>query len=122
MPIRMYVADLTIDRNTKTPILILRDSAGEMTLPIYIGLMEASSIAAAKEHLQLPRPMTHDLLSEVITTLGGQLEAVEVCDLCDGTFYAVLKVRHGDGVLEIDSRPSDAIALALRADAPIWVA
>ena len=122
MPVRMFVSDLTIDRNTKTPILLLTDADGEMTLPIYIGLMEASAIAAAKENLKLPRPMTHDLLTDLILVLGGILEAVEVCDLCEGTFFAVLKIRRDDELLEVDSRPSDAIALAIRSDAPIWVA
>lgn len=121
MPVRMFVSDLTIDRNTKTPILLLRDAGGEMSLPIYIGLMEASAIAAAKENLKLPRPMTHDLLTELIAALGGSLEAVEVCDLCEGTFFAVLKIRRDEELLEVDSRPSDAIALAIRSDAPIWV-
>jgi bifunctional DNase/RNase len=121
MPVRVIVADLTIDRNTKTPLVILQETDGRRKLPICIGLMEASAIAAAKEKLDLPRPMTHDLLSNILDNLGGTLESVVVCDLKEGTFYATLYVKENGRILEIDSRPSDAIALALRTHAPILV-
>jgi bifunctional DNase/RNase len=121
MPIRVVVLDLTIDKHTKTPLVILKETEGERKLPICIGLMEASAIAAAKEKLLLPRPMTHDLLNNVMGELGGVLESVLICNLKDGTFYAVLNLHENGRTLEIDSRPSDAIALALRTQAPIWV-
>ena len=121
MPVRVVVADLTIDRNSKTPLVILQETGGGRKLPICIGLMEASAIAAAKENLVLPRPMTHDLLRNIMGELGGVLESVLVCDLQDGTYFAKLKLRVNGELLEIDSRPSDAVALALRTQAPIWV-
>ena len=121
MAVRMYVADLTIDRSTKNPILVLADEPGGRRLSIYIGLMEASAIAAAKEKIDLPRPMTHDLMTDVLAQLGAALESVEVCDLREGTYYAVLRLRRGELMVEVDSRPSDAIALALRSEAPIFV-
>lgn len=120
--VQMTVAGLSIDHNTKTPVLILREEQGEAVLPIYIGLMEASAIAAELEGIKLSRPMTHDLLKSVLLALGGALLRVEVTDLRDNTFFASLFVQQGSRVVEIDARPSDAIALALRAGATIFVA
>lgn len=118
---RMTVAGLSIDNTTRTPVLLLREEGGELVLPIYIGLMEASAIAAQLESVSLARPMTHDLLKSLLVTLGGKLLRVEVTDLRDNTFFASLFVQQGDRVVEIDSRPSDAIALALRTGADICV-
>ncbi|GMV40172.1 MAG: hypothetical protein AMXMBFR64_18880 [Myxococcales bacterium] len=118
----MTIAGLSIDSTTRTPVLVLREEGGDTVLPIYIGLMEASAIAAQIEGVQLARPMTHDLLKSVLGSLGGKLLRIEVTDLRDNTFFASLFVQQGDRVVEIDSRPSDAIALALRAGAPIHVA
>lgn len=118
----MTVAGLSIDNTTRTPVLILREEGGDTVLPIYIGLMEASAIAAHLEGVHLTRPMTHDLLKSVLISLGGKLVRVEVTDLRDNTFFASLFVQQGDRTVEIDSRPSDAIALALRTGAQIHVA
>ncbi len=122
MPVLVHVFGLITDEETKTPVVILRAVEGEETLPIQIGIAEATAILVALQGTSMPRPMTHDLLAAVIQTLGGRLEKVEVVDLREGTFYGVLHVRRGRGVVQIDSRPSDAIALALRAKAPIYVA
>ena len=124
MPVRMYVADLIIEARTKSPVVILRDGAGSVRLPIFIGLMEAGAIAAARESIELPRPMTHDLLVTVVQKLGGTLEGIEVTRLEASTFFAELHLRSESRQSEpvrVDCRPSDAIALALRVDAPIWV-
>ncbi len=122
MPVLVHVFGLIADEETKTPVVILRAVEGEETLPIQIGVAEATAILVALQGTSMPRPMTHDLLATVIQTLGGRLEKVEVVDLREGTFYGVLHVRRGCGVVQVDSRPSDAIALALRAKAPIYVA
>lgn len=118
----VQVFGLILDDETKTPVVILRAVEGEETLPIQIGLAEATAIAAAVEKIEMPRPMTHDLLLTCIEQLGGKLEKVEVVDLRDGTFYGLLYILKGRKRLTIDTRPSDAIALALRAHAPIFVA
>ncbi len=129
--IEMKVTGLTIDPFTNMPIIILKDMEEKSALPIWIGLIEASSIATELEKIQLTRPMTHDLMKNILTTLGVQVERVEVNDLCDNTFYAriYLKVsvkssggkKNGDTEFAVDSRPSDAIAMALRTSAPIFV-
>lgn len=121
MPLRMFVSDLIIDARTRSPVVVLKDAAEDLQLPIFIGLMEASAIAAAREKLELPRPMTHDLLKSVLETLGGELQAIEVTRLEESTFHALLHVKRNGKVVTIDSRPSDAIALALRTRSPIFV-
>ena len=120
--VRMVVQGLTIDPRTNSPILILKNPEGEETLPIWIGLMEATAIASELENVSFPRPMTHDLLRNVISSLGFNVAKVEVTELKDNTFYALIYLEGPDGTISIDSRPSDAIALALRAKAPIFVA
>jgi bifunctional DNase/RNase len=120
--IRMNVQGLTIDPSSNSPILILKEFEGEQTLPIWIGLLEATAIASELEKVSFSRPMTHDLLRHVIEGLGFQVQRVEVCDLKDNTFYALLHLMGPGGERVIDSRPSDAIALALRTEAPIFVA
>lgn len=122
MPVLVHVFGLITDEETKTPVVILRAVEGEETLPIQIGVAEATAILVALQGTSMPRPMTHDLLAAVIQTLGGRLEKVEVVDLREGTFYGVLHVRRDGGVVTMDCRPSDAIALALRTKAPIYVA
>lgn len=122
MPVLVQVFGLITDEENKTPVVILRAVEGDETLPIQIGVAEATAILVALHGTEMPRPMTHDLLNTVIRTLGGVVEKVEVVDLREGTFYGVLHVRKGRGVVTVDSRPSDAIALALRAKAPIYVA
>ncbi len=119
---RMKVAGLTIDPFTHSPIMILKDDDTGDTLPIWIGPLEATAIASELESIQFSRPMTHDLFRNVLTALGVKLTAIEICDLQDNTFYALLHLEAGGKELIIDSRPSDAIALALRLKAPIFVA
>jgi bifunctional DNase/RNase len=121
MQIEMSIKGLMVDPISNMPIVILRDKEGTRTLPIWVGMFEANAIALQIENISTPRPMTHDLLRNVIHDLQASVEKVVVCDLQDGTFYALIYLRlHGE-VLAIDSRPSDAIALALRTRAPIFV-
>jgi bifunctional DNase/RNase len=121
MFIEMKVAGITLDPMTKMPIVILKDGSGENALPIWIGIAEASAIATQLEKIDLARPMTHDLLRNVLNELDVNLEKVEVTDLKDNTYFAILHLKVGDEVLPVDSRPSDAIALALRTESPIFV-
>jgi bifunctional DNase/RNase len=107
---------------TKTPIVILKDADNKLNLPIWIGLMEATAMATEIEGIKMARPMTHDLLRNLIADLGGVVQSVEVTDLRDNTYYAVIYLSVGDKKLVIDSRPSDAISLALRTKSPIFVA
>ena len=120
--ILMSVGGLTLDPATKTPIVILRDGDNKLNLPIWIGLLEATAIATELEGIQMARPMTHDLLRNLIGELGAIVESIEISDLRDNTYYAVINVRVGDLARAIDSRPSDAISLALRLKSPIYVA
>ena len=121
MQIEMSIKGLMVDPISNMPIVILRDKEGTRTLPIWVGMFEANAIALQIENISTPRPMTHDLLRNVIQDLKAAVEKIVVCDLQDGTFYALIYLRvHGE-VLAIDSRPSDAIALALRTRAPIFV-
>jgi bifunctional DNase/RNase len=118
--IQMDVRGLILDPNGETPIVILRQHEGAIYLPIWIGAFEANAIALALEGVQPPRPMTHDLLRGCLERFGARLERVEIHDLIDGTFLARLLVATGTGVEAIDSRPSDAMALALRTGSPIF--
>lgn len=120
--IEMRVGGLTLDPVTKTPIVILKDAENKLNLPIWIGLMEATAMATELEGIKMARPMTHDLLRNLISDIGGMVESIEVVDLRDNTYYAVIRLLVGDKRLSIDSRPSDAISLALRAKSPIFVA
>src|SRR5438093_6656173 len=118
----MLVAGLTLEPVTKTPVVILKDAENKLTLPIWIGLMEATAMATELEGIKMARPMTHDLLRNLIADLGGVVEFVEVTDLRDNTYYATISLQAGDRKLVVDSRPSDAISLALRTKSPIFVA
>ncbi len=118
---RMTVDSIRVSIVDRQQIIILKTEDSERFLPIWIGPFEAQAIAVKLHDLWLPRPMTHDLMSSVIADLGAKVERIVVTDIADGTFYArVLLVADGKGV-EVDSRPSDAIALALRVEAPIYV-
>jgi bifunctional DNase/RNase len=119
--IDVTVAGLALDEQNKAPVVVLKDASGEKVLPIVIGIMEASAIAAQLEGVQFPRPMTHDLMGRIIEELGGKLVEVEVCDLVDDTFMALLHIEVGEKRVSIDARPSDSIALALRCKAKITV-
>lgn len=119
----MEVKGLTLDPLSSMPVILLKEVAGSQTIPIWVGILEASAIAAELEKITLSRPMTHDLLKSIIDTLGAEVLRVEVNDLKDNTFYATVFLKKGRGKKEIavDARPSDAIALALRSDSPIFV-
>ncbi len=119
--VEMKVFGLAVDEKSQAPVLILKDSAEERVLPIWIGAMEAMSISLALNKVVFPRPMTHDLLLSVIEDLGGRVNSVEVTNIEDGTFYAEVVLSRDGEIKRIDSRPSDAIALAVRAEAAILV-
>ena len=120
--IEMTVFGLALDEDSQAPVLILKDKADTLTLPIWIGAMEAMAISLTLNDVKLPRPMTHDLMLTAIGLMGGSVNAVSVTELKDGTFYALISVDQGGTPIDIDARPSDAVALALRAKAPILVA
>jgi bifunctional DNase/RNase len=119
--IEMNIKGLMVDPITNMPIIILRDSEGQKVLPIWVGVFEANAIALQIENVTTPRPMTHDLLKNVIADLRGRIEKIVVSDLKENTFFALIYLSVNGEVLAIDARPSDAIALALRAQAPIFV-
>ena len=122
MEIEVKIRALMMDPNSGTPIIILKDVQSDTMLPIWVGAYEANAIALEIEKISPPRPMTHDLLRNLIMELGVQVERVVVTSLRDNTFFAVIEMRNSDGNrMVLDSRPSDAIALALRADCPIYV-
>ncbi len=120
MQVEMSIKGLMVDPITNTPIVILHDRDGRRVLPISVGIFEANAIALEIENISVPRPMTHDLLRNVIRDLKADVQKVVVSDLKEGTFYAVIHVIVGGEILAIDARPSDAIALALRVRAPIF--
>jgi len=120
--IQMAVGGLTLDPVTKTPIVILKDTENKLNLPIWIGLLEATAMATEMEGVKMARPMTHDLLKNILTEMGGSVESVEITDLKENTYYAMIYVNIAGRELAIDCRPSDAIALALRTKSPIYVA
>jgi len=121
MLIKMKVTGLTIDPLTNTPIVILKDMQEKKAIPIWIGLFEASAIATELEKITFSRPMTHDLLTDILRVLGVEVTKIEINDLRNNTFFAnICLVKDGKNLV-IDARPSDAIAIALRANAPIFV-
>jgi bifunctional DNase/RNase len=121
MQIEMSIKGLMVDPVTNMPIVILRDRDGHKVLPIWVGIFEANAIALQIENIETPRPMTHDLLRNVIQDLKASVQKVVVCDLQDNTFYALIYLDVNGVTVAIDARPSDAIALALRSRAPIFV-
>ena len=121
MEIEMKIRGLMMDPAANTPIVILKEVNGESMLPIWVGAFEANAIAVEIEKLATQRPMTHDLLKHVVWELGASVKRVVITDLIDSTFFAVIEMTRGGETLVIDSRPSDAIALALRVDCPIYV-
>ena len=121
--VEMRLRGLILDPNSESPVVILREERESIYLPIWIGVFEANAIALALEEVKPRRPMTHDLLRSTVESLGGTLVRIEIHALHEGTFFARLIVqRHEQEPFEIDARPSDAIALALRMSAPIWTA
>ena len=121
MLLEMRVFGLAIDPFNNTPIIILKDADDKNVLPIWIGPLEASAIATELEKIQLARPMTHDLLKEIFKNLGITVSKIEITDLEDNVYYAVIHLASGNNCYLIDARPSDAIAVALRANSPIFV-
>ncbi len=117
----MKIKGLVVDPISKMPIVVLEDLNSERILPIWIGVFEANAIALKIENISTPRPMTHDLVKNFLEKLNISVEKVVVNDVRDNTFYAMIHCRYKDQAITIDSRPSDAIALSLRVDAPIFV-
>src|SRR6188768_4438622 len=121
MQIEVTIKGLMVDPITNMPIIILRDKAEQRVLPIWVGIFEANAIALQIENVTTPRPMTHDLLRNVIHDLNATVQKIVVCDLQENTFYAMIYLSLLGETVAIDARPSDAIALALRTRAPIFV-
>lgn len=121
MEIEMKIRGLMMDPVTNMPIVILKDLAGTQVLPIWVGIYEANAIALEIEKVATPRPMTHDLIKNVLLGLETGVQKVVVSELREDTFYAVIWLERGGEIISIDSRPSDALALALRVDCPIYV-
>ncbi len=120
--IEMFVGGLVLDPNTQAPVVVLKNESGDVHLPIWIGVAEATSIASAIKELQMARPLTHDLMMEFINEAGYRVERIVITELRDSTYFAELIIAQGDKAVIFDCRPSDAIAVALRASAPIFVA
>jgi bifunctional DNase/RNase len=121
MEVEMKIRGLMMDPVTNMPIVVLKDTNGNAVLPIWVGIYEANAIALEIEKVQTPRPMTHDLLRNVLLGLNVRVHKVVVNELREDTFYALIWVERDGQVMSIDSRPSDALALALRVDCPIFV-
>ena len=121
MLVEMQVRGLMLDPVTNVPIVILRDLAGERVLPIWVGPAEANAIALQVENVAAPRPMTHDLMRDLISALGVTLNRVIIADLKGSTYYAYLELKQGSDMVLVDARPSDAVALAARTRAPLFV-
>jgi len=119
--LRVEIKGLMLDPSSNVPIVILRDTQSQLFLPIWIGVFEANAIALEIEKVTTPRPMTHDLIKNVLVGLDTQVHKVVVTELREDTFYAVIWMEREGRIVSIDSRPSDALALALRVDCPIYV-
>ncbi len=121
MEVEMKIRGLMMDPVTNMPIVVLKDVGGDALLPIWVGIYEANAIALEIEKVTTPRPMTHDLIKNVLLGLETSVQKVVVNDLRDDTFFAVIWLERNGNIISIDSRPSDALALALRVDCPIFV-
>jgi bifunctional DNase/RNase len=121
MEVEMRIRGLLMDPVNNTPIVILKDTNSDTVLPIWVGVFEANAIALEIEKVSTPRPMTHDLIKNVLSGLDAHVHKVVVTELKDDTFYAVIWMERDGRVISVDSRPSDALALALRVDCPIFV-
>ena len=122
MDVEVRIRGLMMDPATNMPIVVLKDVASDSVMPIWVGIFEANAIAIEIEKMSAPRPMTHDLTRNLVHHLNGELDRIVITEIKDDTFYAVLWLRQGGEQIAVDARPSDAIALALRADCPIYVA
>ena len=121
MEIEMKIRGLMVDPSTNMPIVLLKDPSSEALLPIWVGLYEANAIALEVEKSQTPRPLTHDLLKNLVHSLNAQVQRVVLTELKDDTFYAVIWMEQNGEIIALDARPSDALALALRTDCPVFV-
>lgn len=121
MELEVKIRGLMMDPVTNMPVVVLKETQGTGILPIWVGVYEANAIALEIEKVQTPRPMTHDLLKNVLTGLDVRLQKVVVSELKDDTFYALIWMERDGQIISMDSRPSDALALALRLDCPIFV-
>ncbi len=121
MEIEMTIKGLMIDPITNMPIVILKDKEGDRVLPIWVGVFEANAIALQIENISTPRPMTHDLLRNILSEIEADVQRIVVCELKENTFYAMIYLDREGQTMAVDARPSDAIALALRTKAPIFV-
>lgn len=119
--VEMFVGGLVLDPNSQAPVVVLKDETGDICLPIWIGIPEATSIASAIKQVNMMRPLTHDLMNDIFGEIGVKVQRVVITELKDSTYFAELVLSYGDKALIFDSRPSDAIALAVRASAPIYV-
>jgi len=119
--IEVDVVNVAIDIKSKMPVIVLKEKYGDKTLPIWIGLFEAQAIALAMENIKPPRPLTHDLAKSLIEKLKGKVDKVVINDLRHNTFYAKILIKQNGESIQVDSRPSDAIALALRLKVPIFI-
>ena len=120
--IEMFVGGLVLDPNTQTPVVVLKDETGNIALPIWIGVAEATSIASVIKQVVMQRPLTHDLMIQTFQEIGVSVQRIMINELKDSTYFAELVLSQGDKAIILDARPSDAIAIALRAQAPIFVA
>ncbi len=121
MEVEVQIKGLMIDPISNLPIIILKDKDSDSVLPIWVGIFEANAIALQIEKIGTPRPMTHDLIKNLLETLSAQVEKIVITELKDSTFFALIHLNVQGNIIEVDSRPSDAIAIALRAEAPIYV-
>jgi uncharacterized protein len=121
MEVEMKIRGLTMDPQTQIPIVVLKDVSGGTVLPIWVGIFEANAIALEIEKVSTPRPMTHDLIKTVLMGLNTGVKKIVVSELKDDTFYALIWLEKDGELISVDSRPSDALALALRLDCPIYV-
>ncbi len=121
MKVKMKIQAIALDPVSNSPVMILKEEEGERALPIWIGLLEATAIATKLENIHFSRPMTHDLMINILDHLGIKIPRIEVCDLRDNTYYALITLNIDGREVQIDARPSDAVALALRTGAEIWV-
>ena len=121
MLVEMTIKGLMIDPITNMPIVILKDKSGDKVLPIWVGIFEANAIALQVENIATTRPMTHDLIRNIVNDLGGKVDRVVIADLKESTFYATIQLKIKGEEIAVDARPSDAIAVALRTSSPILV-
>ncbi|MFO0956187.1 MAG: bifunctional nuclease family protein [Isosphaeraceae bacterium] len=122
MEVQMELTRIIISENAEQQIIYLKEVQGERSFPIVIGLFEATSIDRRVRGQQAPRPLTHDLLAHAIEMLGGEVQSIYISELREHTYYAKLRIKHEGEIVEVDARPSDAIAVAVTVDAPIYVA